>query len=178
MLNFIKSKSHYSQIKPQNLGLLLVMLTLSLLMGWFLAGGITVQANTTDSIGTVDVVPSQYQLGQDLYLENCATCHIGIPPAVLPTQTWKNLLQDTQHYGVELKTLVDPPRILVWKYLLTFSRLHLKDDTTPYRINDSRFFKALHPGVKLPNPVKMGSCITCHAGAEKYNFRQFSSDGN
>ncbi len=43
------------------------------------------------------------------------SCHIAIPPTVLPTQTWRNLLEDPQHYGATLKPLVDPPRILVWR---------------------------------------------------------------
>ncbi|MEH2422794.1 MAG: cytochrome C [Nostoc sp.] len=165
------------QFKRQFFGLLLVIVTWSLAMGWLLALATNAQSATpTAEIGTVDVVPAQYQLGQELYLENCSTCHIGLPPAVLPTQTWKNLLQDSQHYGAQLKPLVDPPRILVWKYLLTFSRVQLDDEETPYRINDSRYFKALHPGVKLPRPVQIGSCVSCHPSASDYNFRRLTAE--
>ncbi|MCL6751323.1 cytochrome C [Nostoc sp. CCCryo 231-06] len=165
------------QFKRQFFGLLLVIVTWSLAMGWLLALATNAQSATpTAEIGTVDVVPAQYQLGQELYLENCSTCHIGLPPAVLPTQTWKNLLQDSQHYGAQLKLLVDPPRILVWKYLSTFSRVQLDDEETPYRLNDSRYFKALHPGVKLPRPVQLGSCVSCHQGASDYNFRRLTAE--
>ncbi|WP_196528597.1 cytochrome C [Nostoc commune] len=165
------------QLKRQFFGLLLVIVTWSLAMGWLLALATNAQTATpTAEIGTVDVVPAQYQLGQELYLENCSTCHIGLPPAVLPTQTWKNLLQDSQHYGAQLKPLVDPPRILVWKYLSTFSRVQRDDEETPYRLNDSRYFKALHPGVKLPRPVQLGSCVSCHQGASDYNFRRLTAE--
>ncbi|NMG06058.1 cytochrome C [Brasilonema sp. UFV-L1] len=177
MSNIVKRQSRNRKLKRKPIGLLLVILAWSLAMGWLLALATHTQAATpTSEIGTVDVVPAQYQLGQELYIENCSTCHIALPPAVLPTQTWKNLLEDTQHYGSQLKLLVDPPRILVWKYLATFSRLQLQDEQTPYRVNSSRSFKALHPRVKLPNPVQIGSCVTCHPSAANFNFRRLTPE--
>jgi hypothetical protein len=130
--------------------------------------------SASDAIGTVDVVPPGYKLSQDLYLENCSSCHIALPPAVLPTQTWQQLLQDSQHYGVELPPLVDPTRLLVWNYLRNFSRPQAKEEQTPYRVHDSRYFKALHPQVKLPRPVQISSCVTCHPSATQYNFRRLT----
>ncbi|WP_089126781.1 cytochrome C [Tolypothrix sp. NIES-4075] len=175
MSNLVKRKSR--RTKRKTIGLMVIILTWSLAMGWLLALASNVQAATnTSDVGTVDVVPAQYQLGQQLYLENCSNCHIALPPAVFPTETWKNLLQDSQHYGVQLKPLVDPPRILVWRYLLTFSRSHLKEEQTPYRLSDSRYFKALHPNVKLPRPVQVGSCVSCHPSATDFNFRSLTSE--
>ncbi len=175
MSNLVKRKSR--QLKRRPLGLFLVILAWSLTMGWLLASTTSAYSATPSSeIGTVDVVPAQYQLGQELYLENCSTCHIALPPSVLPTQTWKNLLEDSQHYGAQLKPLVDPPRILVWRYLSTFSRTKLKDEATPYRVNNSRYFKALHPQVDLSRPVQIGSCVSCHPSASDYNFRQLSQE--
>ncbi|MBW4630717.1 MAG: diheme cytochrome c [Iphinoe sp. HA4291-MV1] len=177
MLNIVKRQSRNRKLKRKPIGLLLVILAWSLAIGWLLALATHAQGATpTSEVGTVDVVPAQYQLGQELYIENCSTCHIALPPAVLPTQTWKNLLEDTQHYGAQLKPLVDPPRVLVWKYLATFSRLQLQDEQTPYRINNSRYFKALHPRVKLPNPVQIGSCVTCHPNAANFNFRHLTPE--
>ena len=133
-------------------------------------------ATDQKSIGTVDIIPRRYQLGQELYLENCATCHIGVPPAVLPTQTWRDLIQDSQHYGKQIKPLIDPERLLVWDYLQTFSRPLTEDEQTPYRIAQSRYFKALHPQIKLPQSVTMASCISCHPGTGEYDFRTLSSE--
>jgi Dihaem cytochrome c len=129
-----------------------------------------------NSIGTVDLIPRRYQLGQELYLESCASCHIGLPPAVLPTETWRDLIQDEQHYGRAIKPLVDPQRLLVWDYLRTFSRPQIPDEQTPYRLGQSRYFKALHPQVKLPQTVTMVSCVSCHPGAGQYDFRTLSSE--
>jgi hypothetical protein len=179
MSNLVKRKSRRQQLKRQPLGLLLIVLTWSLAMGWLLALASNAQGATkVAEVGTVDLVPAQQQLGQELYLQNCATCHLGLPPAVLPSQTWRNLLQDTQHYGVQLQPLVDPPRILVWRYLQTFSRPQRDDEDTPYRVNNSRYFQALHPGVKLPRPTQIGSCVSCHPSATDFNFRRLSPEWN
>lgn len=126
--------------------------------------------------GLVDPVPPRYQLGYELYLQNCATCHIGVPPQVLPTETWQQLLQDPQHYGQKLRLLVDPPRLLVWNYLRTFSRLQAKEEEVPYRVEVSRYFKALHPRVKLPQPTNLGTCASCHPGAAQSDFRQLTPE--
>jgi Dihaem cytochrome c len=176
MSNLVKRKSR-RQLKQSSMSLFIVVLVWSLTMGFLLALATNAIAATPSAeIGTVDIVPAQYQLGQELYLENCSSCHLAIPPSVLPTQTWKNLLEDTQHYGIQIKPLVDPPRLLVWRYLSTFSRVQLKDEETPYRVNDSRYFKALHPKVKLPKPVQVSSCVTCHPSASDFNFRKLSSE--
>ncbi|YAF96811.1 MAG: cytochrome C [Nodularia sp. CChRGM 3473] len=176
MSNLVKRKSRDRQLKRRPIGLLLVILAWSLAMGWLLSWGTSAYSATPTEIGTVDIVPVQYQLGKQLYLDNCSTCHIALPPEVFPSQTWKNLLQDSQHYGVQLKPLIDPPRMLVWRYLATFSRVQLKDEATPYRVNQSRYFKALHPQVELPRPVQVSSCVSCHPGASEYNFRRLTPE--
>ncbi len=183
MLNFRKRKASKQQlIKRQPIGLFVVVLALCLIMGSLLASATNAQTTNpktpTSEIGTVDVIPAQYKLGQELYLENCSSCHIAIPPAVFPNQTWKNLLEDSQHYGAQLKPLVDPPRTLVWRYLATYSRSLQKDEQIPYRFNSSRYFKALHPQVKLPQPIQASSCVTCHPGTSNYNFRSLTKEWN
>jgi len=172
----ILGKGKFRQLKRQSFGVMLVILAWSLVIGWLLTSTTSVQANPTAEIGTVDVIPARQKLGEEIYIETCSNCHIAIPPAVLPSQTWKNLLQDSQHYGVQLKPLVDPPRILVWGYLSTFSRSQREDEDTPYHVEKSRYFKALHPTVNLPRPVQISSCVSCHPGAGEYNFRRLSSE--
>lgn len=126
--------------------------------------------------GTVDPVPSRYQLGQQLYLENCSTCHIALPPAVLPSETWRNLIQDEEHYGKKLQPLIGPSILIMWEYLRTFSRSPEPTEKLPYRVSESRYFKALHPRVKLPRNIKITSCVTCHPSAAQFNFRELSPE--
>jgi mono/diheme cytochrome c family protein len=169
--------------------LLLVLLTWSLCLGWGLAqakepraiepvaqplpASTAVQPAT---IGTVDVVPKSLKIGQALYLENCASCHVGIPPQVMPTETWRQLIQDSQHYGAQLQPLVAPNLQIVWQYIRTFSRPQAADEDIPYRIYQSRYFKALHPKVKLPTRLGLSSCVSCHPGADKYDFRSLTAE--
>ncbi|MBW4466365.1 MAG: diheme cytochrome c [Pegethrix bostrychoides GSE-TBD4-15B] len=129
-----------------------------------------------DPTGTVDPVTSSYRLGQQFYLEKCATCHVGLPPAVMPSQTWAALLPDPQHYGVTLEPLVSPSLEIAWSYLSTYSRPVLKAERTPYRLVQSRYFKALHPRVEFTDPIGVGSCATCHPAAAQFNYRNLSPD--
>lgn len=126
--------------------------------------------------GTVDPVPPRFELGQQLYLETCATCHVGVPPAVLPHQTWITLLDDVQHYGVQIPPVVDPSRLIIWQYLEQFSRSLRDSERTPYRIRNSRFFKVLHPRVEFSDTVRLSSCAECHPGAGAFNYRRLSPE--
>ena len=169
--------------------LFLLLLVWSIILGWGMAMAMDVQSKVpiaqmsrptansaaTETMGTVDPVISRLELGQQLYLDNCSTCHIAVPPAVLPMETWKNLLQDTQqHYGKQLPRIITPSLLLIWDYVRTYSRPQLEKETVPYRVTESRYLKALHPRVELPQPVKLSSCVTCHLGANQYNFRELT----
>jgi hypothetical protein len=121
-------------------------------------------------LGTVDPVPERQQLGQQLYIENCGTCHLAVPPPVLPTQTWRQILEDPRHYGVELPLLLNPTLSLVWDYLQSFSRPYAEAEYIPFIIKNSRYFRALHPRVEVPQPVQLNGCITCHPNATQFDF--------
>jgi hypothetical protein len=149
------------------------------LLGWGLST-LTVQAQpvpapsssiTSSPVTTTDRVPDAFALGQTLYLERCGTCHLAIPPAVLPIQSWKVLLQDPQHFSATLPPLVNPELSIIFRYLDRYSRGLDADEQTPYRIDRSRYFKLLHPRVELPKPATMNTCISCHPKAPDFNFR-------
>ncbi|MBW4517133.1 MAG: diheme cytochrome C [Timaviella obliquedivisa GSE-PSE-MK23-08B] len=137
---------------------------------------ISAAALTEATIGTVDAVPANFQLGQEVYLENCAACHVGLPPAILPSQTWRSLIQESQHYGAIIPTIQEPLRQAVWNYLSTYSRPINKGEEVPFRIGKSRFFKALHPKVNFAEPVTLNSCATCHPASAQFNYRSLSPE--
>jgi hypothetical protein len=159
---------------------LLFTLLWSIVLGLGLAQAIepstTADAGGSEAIGTVDPVPPRYQLGQTVYLENCSTCHLAIPPAVFPDETWRQLLQDPEHYGQQITPLVDPTRLLVWNYILAYSRPLAEGEPIPYQFNDSRYFKALHPRVTLSRSVGVTSCVSCHSRAAQYDFRTLTPE--
>jgi hypothetical protein len=183
-MNGGRQRKNHGQGRRSLFAVLLLILLWSVSIGWLTAQATSVLAQTpqiaqkapADSIGTVDPIGDRYQLGQEVYLENCATCHIALPPQVLPTETWRRLLQDSDHYGQQIRLLVDPSRLLVWNYLQTFSRVQPKDEEVPYRVAKSRYFKALHPRVKTPETLNLNSCLTCHPGASQYNFRKLTPE--
>lgn len=175
--------------RPFGLILSLLLLLGSALLGWGLAQAATpsnpllvqqplsAPMETVD-VGTVDVVPQKYQLGQQLYRDSCGSCHLALPPQTFATQTWQQLLQDPNHYGARLQLPVDPQRQLIWRYLQTFSRPLKEGEQVPYRLGRSRYFKILHPQVEIPKPINVASCASCHLGAADYNFRALAPQQN
>ncbi len=179
--------------QPQRspLVLLLLIVLWSVALGWGMALAIDplgdvsnpkskIALHSSDdslNLKSVDPVPSNLQIGQELYLENCSSCHIPIPPAVLPTETWRKLLQEPQqHYGKKLPPLVRISQLLIWEYVKTFSRTLDQDEPMPIYMEQSRYFKALHPQVELPNPLTHRSCIICHPGAKKFDYRSLTPE--
>lgn len=162
--------------------LFLSLLFWSMVLGWGLAHAtppplpVDAPRINPSPLGAVDPVMERYQLGQTLYLENCATCHVGLPPSVMPSQTWADLLQDNQHYGVEIKPLTEPLLQLVWGYMSTYSRPIIQRERVPYRLSQSRYFKALHPGVEFSTSITPGSCVTCHLNAQQYDYRSLAPE--
>ncbi len=190
----------FSQIKVHRLGVRLIVLGTCVLLGFMMSQtwsqvsavdtntpGISRKAGissadsesimpTIKAEGTVDPVPPRFELGQELYLETCAACHVGVPPAVLPYQTWIALLDDTQHYGVQIPPVLDPSRLIIWQYLEQFSRSLRDEERVPYRVRNSRYFKILHPRVEFTDTVRLSSCVQCHPMAPDFNYRRLAPE--
>ena len=179
------------QSGPALVGLVMLLILFTLIMGIGLAQALEPKNNPllqspniqsspsvqSAEIGTVDPVSDRDRLGQELYLESCRSCHIGIPPAVMPTQTWQALLQDPQHYGVTIDIPQGPEKRIMWNYIKNASRpVASTDERVPYRISESRYFKALHPKVKLATKPTLTTCIACHPSAQAFNFRKLSAE--
>ncbi|NEP16161.1 MAG: cytochrome C [Leptolyngbya sp. SIO4C1] len=131
------------------------------------------QALAASDIGTVDPVAPAYQVGQALYLERCTSCHIGVPPEVLPRETWQILLNETDHYSTVIDLLPRFDSQLIANYLHTYSRPHSTSALLPFHVRDSAYFQALHPAVEFSRPPTLRTCASCHAQAEAFNFREW-----
>ncbi|MEL7038678.1 MAG: cytochrome C [Cyanobacteria bacterium J06592_8] len=181
-------RRYFSRLRLRSVGVLTLGIFLfSLLGNWAAQSSTTpfpqnpadLQLIPSNQIATVDWVPPRYQLSQQLYLENCSSCHVALPPEVLPSQAWRQILQDSQHYGRQLPPLVDPSRILIWNYLQTFSRpINLKEEPLPYRVERSRFFKAIHPRVQFSQSISVNNCLNCHPAASDYSFQELTPEWN
>lgn len=131
---------------------------------------------TPDPAGLVDPVAAEHQLGQELYLENCATCHVGLPPATMPTESWREILTKPYHYGAEITPLTQPSLQIEWNYVSFYSRPLREDEAVPFRLRSSRYFKVLHPKVDFSETVTVRSCVTCHPAAAQFNYRSLTPE--
>ncbi len=164
--------------------LLLLLVVWSVVMGWGLAQarelplssppstGITTAASQT--IASLEPLPSPLDVGRQYYLNSCGSCHVALPPMVLPTETWRQLLLEPQHYGVTLDLPRGPVLRVMWSYLSNASRAQREDETVPFRVAQSRFFRALHPRVKFATPPNATGCASCHIGAKEFDYQSLS----
>ncbi|MGY6529768.1 MAG: diheme cytochrome c family protein [Cyanobacterium sp.] len=148
-------------------------------ISWSIIMGSLTSKVMANPIGTksVDKVAERHRVGKEIYLENCSTCHIAIPPEVLPSDTWKTILENPlNHYGVRLEGVIRFNQVLMWQYLSTHSRPISVNETEPRFIAQSRYFFALHPGVEVPSPVTHTSCVECHSRASDFDFRTLNEE--
>jgi hypothetical protein len=157
--------------------LMVIILGLCCLCGW----GLALTKQSTAAIPTnpkpTDVTPQNLQLGEETYLNRCATCHIALPPAVLATEVWRDIILDTGHYNASTwSPLRNPDLALTWKYLLNGSRPLNPGEQNIYRIARSRYFKVLHPRVQFKEPATISTCISCHPGVSQFNYRELTPE--
>ncbi|NER51928.1 MAG: cytochrome C [Symploca sp. SIO1A3] len=155
----VRSKIRLGKRGKSPVVLFLFLFVWSIGLGWGMS--LAVSARQPESIaqaataisGSVDPISERYQQGYKLYLENCSGCHIALPPEVLPTDSWRQILIEIdQHNGKKLE-IIGPIVQIMWNYLRAFSRPQIRqteDEPIPELVRESRYFKALHPRVDLP----------------------------
>jgi hypothetical protein len=130
-----------------------------------------------DNPRSVDPIATRYLPGFESYIETCTGCHIALPPEVLPLDSWQEILRRPDvHYGVSIPNINRLTQLLIWDYVSTFSRPLPPNNPVPLYAEKSRFFKALHPRVPMPEEVTSKTCITCHPGAEVFDFITLSPE--
>ncbi|WP_013325314.1 low-redox potential cytochrome [Gloeothece verrucosa] len=169
-------------------GLLLLSLLLmgfwSMALGIGIARAINHSTDTGSPLSLTNRDPSllassileRYKTAQQLYIDTCSGCHIPISPSVLPSESWKSILEKPdRHYGTSVD-MIRITQVLLWEYLATFSRPVSRDEPVPLYISQSRYFKALHPRVDLPKPSTLKTCVTCHPRAQQYDYQTLSPE--
>lgn len=127
----------------------------------------------------VDIVPTRYEPGFQAYLETCASCHIAIPPEVLPIESWQEILRKPDnHFGTSIPNFNRFTQLLIWDYVSTFSRPSPPDSPRILYVEKSRYFKVLHPRVTLPPNMSSKTCVTCHPNVANANFRTLTPEWN
>ncbi len=142
----------------------------SVALSFALSLAIEMPVQAVSPYGMVDPVAENHTVGYEIYVERCASCHVALPPAVLPTEAWATIVTDPAHYGVSLPDIPPFDQQLMVNYLQTYSRSYRSRGPTPYRLSDSDYFFALHPNVTLPQPLNLRSCVGCHLGAAEQDY--------
>lgn len=172
----------FSQNQPKSFLQVILVFFIIIIWSVTIANGMAIALNTSDSrsfLKSVDPATGNYKVGEELYLQTCSGCHIPIPPAVLPVETWKTILENPlDHYGEKVEGLMRLTQVLIWNYLSNYSRNLLKDEVKPDFIAQSRYFKALHPQVELPQPTTHRTCVSCHPNAIKFDYRTIEFSPN
>ncbi|MEJ2141065.1 MAG: diheme cytochrome c [Gammaproteobacteria bacterium] len=139
-------------------------------------------------IGTAQAAPTNNDVKQSIYKEECASCHMAYPAWLLPGRSWQKIMMNLDnHFGdnasldqATLKTLTD--------YLQNNSaenshvrraykiRRSISRDTTPIRISELPYIRRKHDEIPNryikanPKVNSLANCAACHQGAEQGSF--------
>jgi hypothetical protein len=115
------------------------------------------------------------------YQQECASCHIAYPAGLLPSSSWKRLIEGLpKHFGTDASVdAATAQELSTWLQAHSAdTRRH--DPTTPPpedRITRSSWFVHEHDEVapatwKLPAVKSPSNCAACHRGADQGVFNE------
>ncbi len=104
-----------------------------------------------------------------LYKKECASCHFGYQPGLLPAQSWTYIMQNLEkHYGVDA-SIDEQDRVAITEYVLANSS---EKDAAMYR-RSAKLTSSMQPGVlylsitEIPYHIKKHRKIDKHLIAQK-----------
>jgi hypothetical protein len=150
------------------------MTTHSTVRPWLLAALLGLAAVTAARAGGGRLMPSNVPAA---YTQECASCHLAYPPALLPARSWQRLMGGLdKHYGTDASldaaTLQQIDRWLQ-AHAGTYKRVN--EAPAQDRITRSAWFERKHrkidPSVwKLASVKSAAHCAACHTGADRGVF--------
>lgn len=108
-----------------------------------------------------------------VYKKECGDCHMAYPPALLPGNTWRAIMEDLPNHFGEDASLDAATRTHIEAYLAQNSSRG--GAASPLRISEQRWFRAEHRGdisrwTSRTNAKSWSNCKACHRGAEQGMF--------
>ncbi len=136
----------------------------------------------------IDIQP----VNNELYKEECGSCHFAYQPGLLPQRSWKMLMtkEGLENHFKENAELAESDRTAILDYLTanaadnrtqgrSYSFINsIKTSETPLRITETRYFKRKHheisPRTVLQNKLigSYSACGKCHTKAERGSFNE------
>lgn len=125
-------------------------------------------------------------LKNELYKEECGSCHFAYQPGLLPKRSWKKMMEEKElenHFGDDAwiekdlrdaieKFLVEGSADDSWYKRSRKIMASIKENETPLRISETRYFERKHEEipkrlVKQKEVKSFSHCGKCHKGAKK-----------
>ena len=111
----------------------------------------------------LDVKP----VDNELYKKECATCHYGYQPGLLPTQSWEFIMQNLEnHYGSDA-SIDDETNKSILSYLLA----NASQNAMNYK-KSAKITKSLENGVLYKSITEIPYHIKKHRKIEKWMITQ------
>ena len=113
------------------------------------------------------------------YQQECAACHVAYPPGMLPTGSWKRLMNDLpHHYGTDAS--LDPATLKevgTWLNANAGTYKRVREEPPQDRITRSAWFIRKHDEVssaawKRPAVKSAANCIACHTRSDQGDFSE------
>lgn len=120
----------------------------------------------------------RFDVGSPAYRQECGSCHVPFPPALLSAPSWRAVMQGLPtHFGTDAS--VDPvPRAEIAAFLESHAGTR---DTSEYgkpllRLSRTTWFAKEHrkhvapPVLARPEVKSIANCAACHPGAEQGRY--------
>lgn len=117
------------------------------------------------------------------YTDNCSACHFAYQPGLLPSDSWRKILEDSDdHFGEaldldaeskeELKTFLTSNAANTSSSKLSQKIMRCLEGQTPLRITDIPYIRKEHHEigrnvVNRPSVGSLSNCIACHRSADR-----------
>jgi hypothetical protein len=115
------------------------------------------------------------------YKQECAACHVAFPPGMLPSDSWRRLLNNLpRHFGTDASLDASTSRELAtWLSANAGDYRRARGAPPEDRITKSAWFVRKHDEVpadawKRPAVKNAANCTACHAQAAQGDFNEHS----
>ncbi len=113
----------------------------------------------------------------DNYKQECAACHLGYPPGMLPAASWKRMMAGLdKHYGTNASLdAATVQQLSTWLQTHAGTYKRVAEEPPQDRITRSAWFERKHRQIeaqvwKLPSVRSAANCAACHTQAEQGRY--------
>ena len=124
--------------------------------------------------------PINYEKESDIFVEECASCHILYPPHLLPQKAWNKMMDNLEEHFGDDASVDDSSNKIIRKYLLNNSSetsnkqasvYIMKEYMNEIAISDTSYWKDIHKNInkKIFQSKKIrtkSNCKACHTNFE------------